>query len=290
MKLSVIIPCYNAARTLEAQLEALARQKFAGPWEVVLADNKSTDRSVAIAESFRRRLPRLRVISARARRGAAHARNCGARAARSDLLAFCDADDEVAPGYVAAMVEALAEHPFIGCRYEFHKLNQRWITACHTDCQASEIDRGLFGPHSYAGGGSLGVRKQAHEAIGGFDENLPALEDSDYCIRLQRAGFPLHFAPGPLVHVRWRSGVRAAFLQARNWGRGYIAVRQRHCPMQEPSDTLRSLFFHLLRIRRVRTSDQLAKWIWATGWQVGSIEGWRHQQKTPLVASRIVLP
>ena len=88
MQLSVVIACYNAARTIGGQLESLARQEWSEPWEVIVADNGSTDGSAAIAEQYRSRLPSLRVVDASARRGQAYARNVGAKAARGVALAF----------------------------------------------------------------------------------------------------------------------------------------------------------------------------------------------------------
>jgi glycosyltransferase involved in cell wall biosynthesis len=279
MNLSVIIPCHNAAHTLGDQLDALARQDFAQPWEVILVDNGSTDASVAVAQSFQKRLPQLRIIQAPERRGAAYARNQGARVARSEALAFCDADDEVGPGYLQAMTEALSHHPLVACRLEFARLNRSWISQCHTSPQTSQTDHGLLGPYTYAGGGSLGVKKSAHDAVHGFNDELSALEDTDYCVRLQRAGFHLHFAQAPFVHVRWRGTVLHAFNQARRWGRSFIVVQSRHWPGDRSQSSLRSLCGHLLRIRRVRSLPHLAQWIWATGWKVGLIEGRRSLQK-----------
>jgi glycosyltransferase involved in cell wall biosynthesis len=110
MKLSVVIPCFNAASTLGTQLEALARQRYNQDWEVIIADNGSTDGSLAVAESYKSRLPGLRVVDSSDRRGAAHARNIGALNSTGDHLLYCDADDEVAPGWMAAMAEALSRH------------------------------------------------------------------------------------------------------------------------------------------------------------------------------------
>jgi glycosyltransferase involved in cell wall biosynthesis len=53
LRLSVVIPCLNAAATIGVQLEALAGQSWEGEWEVVVADNGSTDGSQAIVESYR---------------------------------------------------------------------------------------------------------------------------------------------------------------------------------------------------------------------------------------------
>ena len=112
MKLSVIIPCLNAANTIAVQLDALAAQQWDQPWEVIVADNGSTDDSIAIIERYKTTLPHLRIADASARRGQPYALNVGAMAATGEALAFCDADDEVAPGWLSAMGEALSKHDF----------------------------------------------------------------------------------------------------------------------------------------------------------------------------------
>ncbi len=81
---------------------ALANQQWSEPWEVLVVNNRCTDRSIEIVERYRERLPRLRVVDASARQGQAHALNVGARAATSDALAFCDADDVVGQGCVVS--------------------------------------------------------------------------------------------------------------------------------------------------------------------------------------------
>ena len=95
---SVVIPARNAARTLDAQLQALAAQRFPAEWEVLVSDNGSTDATRAVAVEWAGRIPLLRVIDASARPGASAARNLGAAAAHGELLLFCDADDVVADG------------------------------------------------------------------------------------------------------------------------------------------------------------------------------------------------
>lgn len=275
MKLSVIIPCYNAESTLAGQLESLAGQQFPSPWEVIIADNGSTDNTISVAQSFHGSLPQLKIIRADERRGAAHARNRGARAALSEYLAFCDADDAVGEGYLQTVFEALTRHEFIACRYEFKKLNHRWISRL-SGAQETDLDRGLMGPFAYAGGGSIAVRKSVHDSVGGFDEdNFQILQDTDYCIRLQRSGVPLHFVPEAVVHYRWRTTAWGAFSQARSWGRDCVGIRARHWPMKGPPDSPRSLLRHFLRMPHLRSTEQLAAWIWAIGWKIGSIEGWR---------------
>ncbi len=106
---SVVIALRNKGPWIGAQLEALAAQRYAGPWEVVVVDNGSTDDGPQVARAMAEPLPELRVVDASDRRGTSHARNVGAHAARGDLLLYCDGDDVVAPGWIEAMVEAAAQ-------------------------------------------------------------------------------------------------------------------------------------------------------------------------------------
>ena len=110
MRLSVIIPCYNAAPTIAAQLDALTGQCWMHQWEVIVVNNHSTDGSMEVVERYRTRLPHLRIVDAFARRSRPYALNVGAAAATGESLAFCDADDEVGPGWVAAIGDALIKY------------------------------------------------------------------------------------------------------------------------------------------------------------------------------------
>ena len=98
--LSVLIPCRNSADVLAEQLEALAAQQFAGRWEVVVADNGSTDATRAVAAAFAERLPGLRVVDASAARGPPpRVQRRRPRASTAAAIVFVDADDVVGPGY-----------------------------------------------------------------------------------------------------------------------------------------------------------------------------------------------
>lgn len=128
MKLSVIIPCYNGANTIADQLEALANQEWSEPWEIIVADNRSTDNSMAIVKQYQERLPNLRIVDASARQGQPYALNCGAEAAVGESLAFCDADDVVGPCWLVAMGQALSKYDFVACRFDTEKLNPPWLS------------------------------------------------------------------------------------------------------------------------------------------------------------------
>lgn len=67
-----------------------------------------------------------------------------------------------------------------------------------------------------------------HEAVGGFDESLPYLHDTDYCWRIQLAGTELHFVPEAVVHIRTRHTLPGIFRQARNWAEYNVLMYKRY--------------------------------------------------------------
>ena len=228
-KLTVVVPTLNAAAELHHQLDALAAQEWAEDWEVVIADGGSTDGTRAVAERYEGRLPALRFVDASDRSGQAHGLNAGVLAARADAVAFCDADDEVAPGWVAAMGEALERHPLVACRSDATKLNEPWTLETREAQPAGELSRVSFAPYTpYAGSGGLGVHRDVHQRLGGFDESMPAIFDVDFCLRAHAAGFEIELVPDALLHYRYRHDWWQVFRQARMYAEQMALVQRRH--------------------------------------------------------------
>jgi glycosyltransferase involved in cell wall biosynthesis len=277
--LSVVVPCLNGAATLGIQLEALARQRWPEPWEIVLVDNGSTDGSVALAERYRGRLPSLRVVDASARAGQAYALNEGVRAAAADAIAFCDADDEVADGWVAALAEALRTHDFVSCRHDPEKLNEPWVAATREAAFAEGLPRLWFPPYStHAGSGAMGIRRAVHEAVGGFDESMPCLFDTDFSVKAQLAGFELVYVPEAVVHYRYRSTLGGIFGQARRYAEQMARIQRRYKPPGDRVPGQRTWLVEgwrplLAALPHVLGRPGRARVAWHLGWQVGRYVG-----------------
>ena len=275
MSLSVIIPCFNGARTLGVQLEALAHQNWPEPGEVIVADNGSTDESVAIVERYKARIPNLRIADASARRGQPYALNTGAAAARGDALAFCDADDEVGLGWVEAMSRALSGYDFVAGRIDMEKLNAPWIVTKHA--QSVGLQKARYPPYlPHAGGGTIGVKKSLHEAVGGFDEALPYLHDTDFCFKLQLRGVELHFVPDAVVHVRNRETYLGIVNQARHYAEYRALLYKKYRTGRElwRWKTYLSKWMNVfLSVNDVRSENGRARWLWGLGTQIGGLQG-----------------
>ena len=123
LRVSVVMPTLNGARTIGQQLEALSRQSYTGPWEVIVVDNGSRDGTKDVVAFLAARLPRLRLVEAHERRGANYARNAGCRASGAEVLLFCDSDDAVCPNWIAEMLTALNRYDAVGGSIERKLLN-----------------------------------------------------------------------------------------------------------------------------------------------------------------------
>lgn len=224
---SIVVPAHNAAATLGAQLEALGGQQLSQPWEIVLADNGSTDDTRGVAERWAQRAPRLRIIDAGARRGASAARNIGAGAARGTLLLFCDADDVVDADWADRMVSALADSALVGGVLENRRLRQAGAASVSWEANA-EIRLHYWIRFEAASGSNLGIRRDVFESLGGFDESLITGEDVDLCWRAQLAGHSFGRVRDAIIHSRPRVGLRAIHRQAFTYGQGHRQLRHKY--------------------------------------------------------------
>lgn len=214
MTVSVIVPAWNAEATLPRTLEALARQDYAGDYEVVVVDNGSEDRTAAILASA----PGPVKVVTRAHGFAGEARNDGVAAASGDVLAFTDADCYPEPDWLTNGLSALdgAElaqgavrpDPATPMRPFDRSL---WVSA----------DDGLYQT------ANLFVRRSAFEAAGGFEElhDDPEArafgEDVWLGWRARRGGARAVFAPGAVVNHAVLPRAAAGYVRDRRGAAGF---------------------------------------------------------------------
>jgi glycosyltransferase involved in cell wall biosynthesis len=282
-RLSVIIPCRDMEATIGAQLDALANQSWSEPWEVIVSDNGSRDDSVRAVQRHTTRLPGLRVVDSSDRRGSAHARNVGAQAAAAPVLAFCDADDEVGTGWLAALASALVMHEFVACRLDTSKLNREWVR--HP--QEFGLQRLWYPPYlPVAGSCGLAVKRSLHDAVGGFDESLLRLMDTDYCVKIQLRGVPLVFADDAVVHYRHRRGTGMTFQQARLWAEYNVLMYKRYRGTMRVRQPWRRYLLGwprlLRRLAAIRREEDLHEAIGKLGWQLGLLLGSLKHRTSPV--------
>lgn len=262
---SVIVPAYNACSTILPQLEALRRQDFSGPYEVILVDNGSTDGTTAVAEQFGADWPELRIIGAHARKGPSYARNAGALAARHKILLFCDADDIVEPGWAHALTTSAQAHGVAAGR--LHMFRETF------DGDREDLgdvpSRQSWGAStlSWPGTGNLGIRRDLLFDLGGFDERLRAGEDIDLGMRLGQRGYAAAECDAWILNRR-RSTPADDRAQQFLYAKWNIVLQRRYAAdfaeaggaPESFASSLRALLGHVRRIRRVVRGFGFAAW------------------------------
>lgn len=227
---SVIIPARDAEETLGAQLAALAGQRSAPEFEVVVVLDRCSDRTEAVARAFADDL-RLIVLETVGGPSVSRARNTGARSARAPLLLFCDADDQVGTRWVEGMVCALeAGADLVGGRILVARTGLAdWMYEVQYRSFDGRCIQQAYGV-PYVIGASLGCRRSAFEAVGGFDERyVPAGgEDLDFAIRLMGRGLGISEAPGATVTYQPRRRIGGLLRQACRNARGSVLCAARH--------------------------------------------------------------
>jgi GT2 family glycosyltransferase len=211
--ISVVMPVRNGMPWVEHQLLALSTQEVSAEWEVMVADNGSEDATRSCVKRWSERDPRIHLVDASARPGAAAARNIGAQSARGSLLAFCDADDVVRPGWLASMRTALADADLVAGVFDFGALDGGPISL---PVPAATRQLGFL---PFGLGANLAICREVFEAVHGFGEELSAGEDVDLCWRLQLAGYRFAVATDAIVEKRERAPGLPTFRAAWTYGR-----------------------------------------------------------------------
>ncbi|MEW5806018.1 MAG: glycosyltransferase [Acidobacteriota bacterium] len=183
-EVSVIIPAYNSERYIEEALESALAQTFPGI-EIIVVDDGSTDGTASILKKYE---GRIRYFF-QENRGLAAARNSGIKLASGSYLAFLDADDLFLPEKIALQKNFLDAHPeaamvFSDFEYFGGSLLRHPIPDSFKRGEGDPfIDLFLFNCIAIP---TILTRKESFDEIGLFDEELMAVEDYDFYLRLAR--------------------------------------------------------------------------------------------------------
>lgn len=185
---SVVIPMFNRAATIQRAVNSALAQSFRNI-EVIVVDDASSDDSVAIVTAIDDQ--RVRLLRRDRNGGASAARNVGVAAARGELVAFLDSDDEWFPRKLEIQVTALESAPAgvgVSCTgVEMHLLDHA-ITRLQPLEDSPDWARRVAMDCDLSPGTTQLTRRAVFDAIGPLDETLPRFEDWDWLIRYTRTG------------------------------------------------------------------------------------------------------
>jgi GT2 family glycosyltransferase len=224
-KVSVIVPVFNGAETIEACIRSLLALDYPDDQlELIFADNASTDKTADILKSYGNKIH----IAFEAKRGPAAARNCGLRHARHETVAMTDADCTVDPNWLRHLIEPL-HNPSVGLA--------GGVILSKRPCNAIE----LFGERIHDHRTAIEVwqppyvitmnwasRKSVLTRVSFFDENFMRCEDVDLAYRVFQADFKVVFAPNAIVFHQNEQTYSKLFYEGYLHGYYSVQALKRH--------------------------------------------------------------
>lgn len=202
--ISVVIPAYNAEATIGACLSALRGQQWPEPFEIIVVDDGSTDRTAETA-----RLAGAAVISTPRARPAA-ARNAGIRAASGAIICCTDADCAPHPDWLQQLTKPFDDGAVAACKGTY-RTRQRELVARFVQLEYEDkydlLRRQEF--IDFIDTYSAAYRRDVLLANGGFDERFDYLEDQELSFRLAARGCRMRFCEAAVVEHRHSATLRA---------------------------------------------------------------------------------
>jgi glycosyltransferase involved in cell wall biosynthesis len=195
---SVIIPTYNRGWCLREAIDSVLSQEFTD-YELIVVDDGSTDDTRTILDSYGQDI----IVLTQANQGVSAARNRGIAESRAQLVAFLDSDDLWLPQKLNRQVEFFKSNPdALICQTE-----ETWVRnglRVNPKKRHQKLSGMIFEPSldlCLISPSAVMIRKSLFDAVGVFDESLPACEDYDLWLRVS-CRYPIYLIDEPLIIKR----------------------------------------------------------------------------------------
>lgn len=226
MKATVVVPVFNAEKTIGNCLAALAQQSLPrDSYEIIVVDDGSYDGTAQIAEKHQVKLIRL------SKQGPAMARNQGAREARGEIVVFTDADCTPGPAWLEWMLEPFQRSEVVGVKGAYRS-TQRELVARFVQLEYEDKydrmrrDDSIDFIDTY----SAAYRRDVFLQNGGFDVTFPdaSVEDQEFSFRLASRGYRMVFQPSATVNHQHADSVLRYFRKKFRIGYWKVYVHRKH--------------------------------------------------------------
>lgn len=207
--ISVVIPVYNRAKTLNRALKSVLAQTFQD-FEIIVVDDGSKP-PISIATN-----DKVRLIRHQKNEGAASARNTGIQNAIGEFVAFLDSDDEWLPEKLRKQIAFLNDNPSLdACTTAYILYSPNSSPIPYIPQSPASWEKHLLLGCDLGPGTTLMVRKSCFKEVGNFDKSLPRLEDLDWLMRFVNH-YNLDVLDTPLAIVNKQGGPLAKLVETGN--------------------------------------------------------------------------
>jgi glycosyltransferase involved in cell wall biosynthesis len=225
--ISVIIPAFNSAETIESTLESVFQQTLQD-FEIIVINDGSTDATLNLLNTIQD--PRLTVLTYE-NSGVSTSRNRGIAQAQGDFIAFLDADDIWLPNKLMTQLQALQENAFADVAYSWtdyiDTAGNFLYSGLHPRFSGNVHRQLLLGCFLETGSNPL-IRRQALVNSGNFDPLLSHSEDWELWLRLAKN---CEFTVVPSVQVLYRVSIESCSFNLSKYEESALAVIEKHATL-----------------------------------------------------------
>ncbi len=196
---SVVIPAYNARKTMGECVEALKNQSYPHDrYEIVVVDDGSADDTADVAS-----VERVTVIRQGQNQGPAVARNTGVSRSRGDIILFTDADCIAAPDFIDEMMMPFSDPAVVGVKGAYRTRQHRlWARFAQVEFEERYCKLAKAESIDFVDSHAAAFRKDVFLEVGGFDPHFPVAnnEDVDLSYKIAGLGYHMVFNPRAIVY------------------------------------------------------------------------------------------
>ena len=182
MKISVVIPMYNASKSIIKALDSIKFQTYKADYQVLIINDGSKDDSEAIVNQYILDNPRMNItLISQENSGVSKARNAGLKLAKGDYIAFLDSDDAWFDDKIQKQIKLMINEPkidFLGCAFDglyLQGVGEDKLIPINVN---KLIFKNYFQPSTVI------MKKIVLDEVGYFDENQRYAEEGNYFIRV----------------------------------------------------------------------------------------------------------
>ena len=222
--ISIIIPMYNAKKTILQTLNGLEKQTFTN-FEVIIVDDGSTDNSLSLIENFIKGSKLIIKTIHEKNSGPAKARNLGVQNSNGEIIIFLDSDCIPPENWIEEMIKPLQGN-IVGCNCGYKVKNKESIIARYIDYEiAKRHERLTKTSIDTVGTYSASFIKSIFLEVGGFDTKYrnASGEDFDFSFKIKNLGYNLIFTSNTFVY-HYHPDTLSKYLKQQA-SRGYWRVR-----------------------------------------------------------------
>jgi len=224
--ISVIIPVYNDPDGLEDTLQSLVKQNYPqDSFEIIVADNGSTNSTPDVAREFLQQYPELiKIVIEDEIQSSYAARNKGVKVAKGDIIAFIDADMSVENDWLERISLSMKENDadYLACKVNIYSESNS-VFAIYNQLSGFPLEEYINNRH-FAPTCCLVVRKDIFDDIGHFDPNLISSGDYEFGNRVHSSDYKLYYDPDIVMKHPARSSYRQLMKKSFRIGRGFYQL------------------------------------------------------------------